>query len=140
MVIAESQIHHRPDHDLTLHDDSALGDIVQAEDRRLRIVDDRSAEHRSVDATVGDGKHASLKITHLDRTFSSCFSIAEDILFDLSKSLLIAITNSRYHQSLVGADGDADIKVMLRDDFIAFNPCVYSRHGLQRVCYCFGEE
>ena len=47
MVEAERQIRHRPDRDRVVDDDRPLLDRADAQDRDLRLVDDRHAELRA---------------------------------------------------------------------------------------------
>ena len=53
---------------------------------------------------------------------------------------MIAVAYDGYHEALVCADGDADVVVVLLDDFIAFNAGIDFGYGLQCVGYGFGEE
>ena len=62
MIVAQSQIHDRLDDNLTVYDDWSVLNRVHAEYAALWRVDDRGAQQRSVDATVGDGKGATFKV------------------------------------------------------------------------------
>jgi hypothetical protein len=69
VIVAESEIHHRADDDLTIDGDRALLDGVHAEDGTLRRVDDRRAEEGTIDATIRDGEDTASEIGQLDFAF-----------------------------------------------------------------------
>ena len=106
----------------------------------MRVVDDRRAEHGAVDAAIGDREDSAFEVFKLDLAISGGFGESEDVLFDSGKVFLIAVAYDGYHEALVCADGDADVVVVLLDDFIAFNAGIDFGHGLQCVGYGFGEE
>src|SRR5688572_30023251 len=60
VVVAERDEHDGPDLDLARARHRPLDDVVHAEDRGLRRVEDRGRQHRSVHAAVGDGERAAL--------------------------------------------------------------------------------
>ena len=67
VVVAERDVHHRPDDDLATLDHRSIRDLVQAEDADLRRVEDRRAHERSEHAAVGDGERAALQILERQR-------------------------------------------------------------------------
>ena len=67
MVVREREVHDRPDRDhvlaeLVLDDPRPLHDGVGAEDRGLRLADDRRAVERAVAAGVRDRERAALDV------------------------------------------------------------------------------
>src|SRR6478609_11400569 len=56
VVIGKRQIHHRPRDDLAAMHHRPLLDLVHAEDRRLRGIEDRRRHQRAVDTAIGDGE------------------------------------------------------------------------------------
>src|SRR3954470_7055879 len=73
MVVAECQIHHRPDDDLAVHRDGTLVDRVQTENRALRWVDDRRGKHRAENASIGNREDAAFQIGERDLGFARTF-------------------------------------------------------------------
>src|SRR5258708_3594738 len=59
VIVAEGDVHHRPEHNLTVYADRPILDLVQAEDADLRRIENRRAEQRTEDAAVGDRKRAA---------------------------------------------------------------------------------
>ena len=59
MVVREREVHHRADHDLAVEGHRALLDLVEAEDARLRRVEDGRGDERAEDAAVGDREGAA---------------------------------------------------------------------------------
>ena len=62
VIIGERDVHHRTDHDLTVHRHRPLLDLVHAEDAGLGRIQDRRREQRAEDAAVGDGEGAAGEI------------------------------------------------------------------------------
>src|SRR5690606_1524663 len=56
VIVAEGQIHHRADHDLTIHHHRAVLDLVHPQNTRLRRVQDRRGHQGTVNAAVRDGE------------------------------------------------------------------------------------
>ena len=59
VIVAERQVRHRPDRDRVVDDDRTLLDVADAEDRDLRLVDDRHPEQRAEHARIGDRERAA---------------------------------------------------------------------------------
>ena len=132
VIVGERQIHHRPDLDLVADRHRPLLDLVHAEDAGLRRVQDRRRHQRAVDAAVGDGEGAAGQL--LDGELAVARPLAElgDLLLDLGEAQLIGIAHHRHDQALLGADGDADVVVVLVDDVVAVDLGVDGRDLLQR--------
>src|SRR5699024_10051979 len=58
VVVGNCDVHHRSNLHLAVHDHRAFLNLVHAEDRTLRRVDDRRGEQRAEHAAVRDGKRA----------------------------------------------------------------------------------
>lgn len=56
VVVGQSQVHHGPGLDLAVHNDGALLDGVETQDRGLGQVDDGRAHERAEDTSVADGE------------------------------------------------------------------------------------
>jgi hypothetical protein len=56
VVIGQSQVHHRTNHNLPVDDNCLLLNGVQAEYGRLGKVDDRRTHERAEDSAVADGE------------------------------------------------------------------------------------
>ena len=67
VIVAQREIHHWPDHHLTVDRHGPVRDLVQAEDANLRRVEDRRAHQRPEHAAVGDGEGAALEIVERQR-------------------------------------------------------------------------
>ena len=63
-----------------------------------------------------------------------------DLLLDLGDRHLVGIAHHRHDEALLGADGDADMGVVLVDDVGAVDLGVDRRDFLQRVRHGLGEE
>jgi hypothetical protein len=56
-----------------------------------------------------------------------------DFLLDVGNAHLVGIAHHRHHQALVGADGDADVAVVLVDDVGAVDLGIDRRDFLERM-------
>ncbi len=106
---------------------------MQTEDGGLWVVDDGRAQHGAIDASVRDREDTAFEVAHLDLAIAGGFRVAQDITFNFGKALLVAITQHRHHEALIGTHGDADVVVVLGDDFVTLDTCVDLWDGLQRM-------
>ena len=107
----------------------------------MRRVEDRRRHQRAVDAAVGDGEGAALHL--LDRR--ACrrgrgLPKSAMRLLDLGDRELVGVAHHRHDEALVGADGDADVVVVLVDDVAAVDLGVDGRDLLQRLDAGLHEE
>ena len=63
-----------------------------------------------------------------------------DLRFDLGEAELIGVAQHRHDQAALGADGDADVVVVLVDDVLAVDLGIDRRNFLQRLHGGFDEE
>src|SRR5689334_548959 len=59
VVVAEGEVHHRPNHDLAVDGDWALLNFVHAEDANLGWAEDRRRQQRPENAAVGYRERAA---------------------------------------------------------------------------------
>ena len=140
MIIAERQIHHRADDDLTADHDRTLLDLVHAQNTRLRGIEDRGRHQRAIDTTIGDGEGAALHVGHRQLPIAGLPAEIADFLFDLGDRHLVGIAHHRNHKALVGADSDADMGVLLVDQVIAIDLGIDRRDFLERMHHGLGEK
>src|SRR5262249_40286800 len=62
VIVGQSGVHHRTQHDLAIDADRTLLDRVQAEDADLRRVEDRRAHQRAEDAAVRDAEGPAAQV------------------------------------------------------------------------------
>ncbi|MNQ57715.1 hypothetical protein D3C85_718820 [compost metagenome] len=140
MVVAEGQVHHRADLDLAVDGHRALHDVVHAQDARLRRVQDRRRHQRAVGAAVGDGEGAALHLIHGQGAVTGGLAQGADALFDARQRQGVGVAQDRNHQTLVGADGHADVVVVLVDDVRAVDLGVDGGQLAQGLNHGLGEE
>ncbi|MPL74173.1 hypothetical protein SDC9_19983 [bioreactor metagenome] len=140
VIVAQRQIHHRADHDLAVHHDRAILDLVHAEDARLRRVQDRRGHQRAVDAAVRDGEGAALHFRHGQLAVTGALALLGDRLLDVGKRHLVGVADHRNDEARGRAGSDAHVDVVLVDDIAAVDLGVDFRHFLQRVAAGLGEE
>ena len=131
VIVAESDVHHRPDHHLPVLRDGPFLDLVHAEDADLGRVDDGRAEQRAEDAAVGDGEGAATQILQRQRSVLHFGRIFLDRPLDFGKRHALCIAQHRHNQTLGGSDGDADIVITLQQDLIALDLRIEAREALQ---------
>ena len=64
----------------------------------------------------------------------------DDLALDLGEALAVGVAHDRHDQPFFGADGDADVVVVLEHHLVALDLGVDAREGLQRADTGFGEE
>ena len=72
--VGQCHPHHRPDDDLAVDGDRALLDLVHAQDRALRGVDDRRGHQRAEHAAVGDRERAAGQLLDRDRPLAGALA------------------------------------------------------------------
>src|SRR5882757_7480300 len=140
VIIGQCQIHHRADLDLAGDRDRAVLYLVHAENGGLRRVQDRRRHQRTIDAAIGNGEGAALHLVDLELAVARAPSEIGDALFDLGDRFAIAVAHHRHHQTLVGANSDADVIVILVDQIGAVDLGVGGWNILQRLHAGFGEK
>ena len=68
------------------------------------------------------------------------FGVGEDIEFEVGEGFLIAVVENGDDEAAFGADGDADVVVVLVDDFVTFDADVDARDGFECFDDGFDEE
>ena len=119
MVVAERQIRHRPNRDRIVDDDRALLDRADAENRHLRLVDDRHAELRAELAGVGDGERAAVHFFRLELLRARPLGDVGDRAAQPEQVLLVGVLDDRHDQAALERDGDPEVDVLLVDDVVA---------------------
>ena len=140
MIVAEGQIHHGADDDLSINGHGALLDAVHAEDRALRRVEDGRAQERAVDAAVGDGEDAAGEVADLEFAVFGFFRVGEDVEFEVGEGFFVAVVEDGNNEAAFGADGDADVVVVLVDDFVALDADVDAWDGFESFDDGFDEK
>src|SRR6476660_1130538 len=113
MIVAQSQIHHRPHDDLTLFGDRALLNFVHSENSAFRGIEDRCAEKGTVNAAVRDGEDAALQILKADLPFAGLDRVANQIPLDLPERFLVAVAQDGNDQAALGTHGYSNVVVMI---------------------------
>ncbi len=140
MIVAQREVHHRTNHDLSINRDRALLDTVHPENPRLRRIDDRGAEERSVDPAVRDRKNATLKIWQTELAVAGLRCVIDDVFLDLGKTLLITVADHGDDEALLRADRDTDVVEVVLDDLFPLDPAIHRRDGLERFDDGLDEE
>ncbi|MNN08590.1 hypothetical protein D3C81_1214500 [compost metagenome] len=140
MIVGQCQVHHRTDNDLTIDGHRTLDDVVHAQNRCLRRVDDRGRHHRTEGTTVGDGEGTAGHF--FDRQFAVTGFLAEggDAVLDFSQAHQLGVTQNRYYQAAVAGYGNADVRITVVDDVGTVDRGVDSREAFQRFGGSLDEE
>ena len=116
VVVRLREVVHRPHDDLPVLDHRAVLRRVDAEDRRLRRIDDRRRQHRAEHAAVADRVRAAGQL--LDRELAVLRALAEvgDLLLDLGDRHLVGVAQDRHDEAARAAHRDADVEIAVVDD------------------------
>src|SRR5205814_7767262 len=91
VVVGEGEIHHRPRLNLVAQHHRASLDLVHAEDRRLRRIEDRRRHQRAVDTAVGDREGAAGEVLDGELAVPRLAAELADLLFYLGEAYLVGI-------------------------------------------------
>src|ERR1700680_503912 len=140
VVVGQREVHHRPRHDLALARHRPLLDAMHAEDARLRRVEDRRRHQRAVDAAVRDGEGAALQLLDGELALARLLAELGDRLLDAGEREPVGVAHHRHYETLVAADGDADVVIILVDEVGAVDLGVDRGHVVQRLHHSLDEE
>ena len=133
VVVAERQIPHRPDRDRIVDHDGTFLDVADAEDRHLRLVDDRHAEQRAEHAGIRDGERAAADFVRLELLRARARRQIRDRAAQAEQVLFVRVLDDGDDQPPVERDRDAEVDVLVIDDVVAVDRGVDDRHGAKRV-------
>ena len=131
VVVAHGEVHHGADFDLAIDGDGTLLDGVHAEDSALWRIEDGRAEETAVDAAVGDGEDTALEVFDGDFAVAGLDGVVGEVFFGLAEGFLIAVAEDWDDEAFFGADGDADVEVIIEDDVIAIDAAVDLGDGFE---------
>src|SRR5579883_2285536 len=132
VVVGKREVHHRTCLDLVADHHRAHLDLVHAQDRRLRRVEDRRRHQRAVNAAIRDRERAAREILDGELAVARLAAELADPLPDICEPHLIRVADHRHDEALAGADGDADVVMVLVDDVVALDLRVDRRQFLER--------
>src|SRR5690625_4438826 len=140
MIVAERQIHHRADHDLTADDHRAFLNLVHSKNAGLRRVQNGRGHERSVDPAIRDSEGAALHVIERQLAVARLLPEFRNPLLDPGKAHSVGIAYHRDHEALLGADSDADMRIFLVDDLFALDLGIDRRDLGKRMAAGFHEE
>ena len=134
VVVAERDVAHRPDRNRIVDHDRALLDRADAEDRDLRLIDQRQPVQRAKDPGVGDGERARPALRR-DSASSLRARVARSSIARLRPSRFFssAFLMTGHDKPIVERDRDAEVDVLLVDDVVAVDRGIDDRELAQRV-------
>ena len=74
---------------------------------------------RAVDAAVGDGEGAALHVLDAELAVARPLAEIRHLRLDLGEAHAVGLAHHRHDEAAVGADGNADVVVVLVDDLVA---------------------
>ena len=98
-----------------------LVEPADAEDRRLRLVDDGRAELLAEDAGVGEGKRPAGDFVRGELLAARAVGDVDDGARDAEEVLLLRLLDDRHDQSPVQRHRDADVDVLVVADRVALD-------------------
>src|SRR5450830_1402528 len=119
VIVRQCQVHHWADHDLAVDGHRTLDDVVHAQNRCLRRVDDRGRHHRTEGTTVGDGEGTTGHLVDGQLAVTGFLAEASDAAFDFSQAHQLGVTQNRYDQATVAGHGNADVGITVVNDVAA---------------------
>src|SRR5690606_5196702 len=111
VVIGQCKIVHGTDHDLTVLDDRALLGGVDAQNGRLRRIDDRGGQHGAEHTAVRDRERTAGEFFQSQLAVTGAIAEVGDRLLDLGDRHLVGVAQDGHHQTTRAADSDTDVEV-----------------------------
>src|SRR5574337_154218 len=140
VVVRERQVHDRADRDhvvpeLVLNDPRALDERVRAEDRRLRLVDDRRPVEGPEAARVRDRERSALDVVRQELLRARPLGEVLDRPRDPREVQVLRIPDDRDDEApaLLEGDGDPEVDELAGDDALTPDLAVHPRVLLERV-------
>ena len=101
---------------------------MHPEDSALRRVQDRRAQERAVNAAIRDRENAALQVFDFDFPFARLGCVIGNVALEIGETFLVGVADHGHDQAALGADGDADVEVIVLNEVVAFDPAVDRRH------------
>jgi hypothetical protein len=107
VIVRLGEVVDRPHDHLAVLDDGTLARRVNAENRRLRRIDDGRREHRAEHAAVADRVRAAGQLFDGELAVLRALAVVGDLRLDLRDRQLVGIANDRDDETARASDGDA---------------------------------
>ena len=133
MIVGKRQIVHGTNDDFAVDHDRALLGGMNAQNGRLRRIDDGSGKHRAENAAVAHGKRAAGKFFDQQLARLSTLGKVGNFKFYFGKSFLIGVSHHGNHQTALRTDGNANVKIAVVDDVGAVDRSVQNRELFERI-------
>src|SRR5450755_734508 len=138
MVVADAEVHHGANGDrivavLVGEHYRLLDDSADAQDRNLRLVDDRHAELGAEDSRVGDGERATLHLVGLELFGTGALAKIGDGALQADETALLGVLDHGHDQSPVESDRDAEIDRGVVSNVVAFHQEIHDGPLAQAV-------
>ena len=127
MVVRHRKVIHRTNHDLTILGNRPILRGVDAQNCRLRRIDDWGREHRAENSTIRDREGSAGELFNGDLPVSRLRPVFSDLFLDICKRHLIGITQNRNNKASRRAHRNTDIKVAVIHNIVAINGGVEHR-------------
>ena len=128
MIVAEGEVRHRPNRDGIVDDDRTFFDRADAEDRHLRLIDDRHAELCPEGAWIRDRERAAGHLVGFQLFVPRAVRQIGDSAAQPEKVPFVSVPDHRHDQTPVERDRNADVDFLVVDDVVAVNRGVHDRH------------
>src|ERR1041385_4777971 len=116
VIVGQSERQDRTPPDLSIFDRRLQGRAADAEDRDLRLVDDRREVAAADAALVRDRKASALELIERDLALARALDELVQLLREIGQALFVDVAEHRDDKSRLRIDGDADVKIFLVDD------------------------
>ena len=104
---------------------------MQAEDRNLRVVDQRGREEATQTAGARDGERRVAELVRLEGAGTGTLGEPADLCIDLGDREVVAGADDGDDEAGVGVDGDAEVVAVEQHDLVAVDASVQLRELVQ---------
>jgi hypothetical protein len=140
VVVPQREIRHRPDRYRLVDDDRTLFDRADAEDRHLRLVDDRHPELRAELPWIRDREGAALDVIRFQLLRARALGKVGDRAAEAEQVLLVGLFDHGNDEAAFKRHCDADVDVLAVDDVVAVERGIDDGKAPQRGDHGLGNE
>ena len=138
MVVGEREVDHRAHRDHLAEGGigdhhGPLDDRAGAQDRDLRLVDDRRVEQGAAAARVGQRERPAGQLVRRDLPGPGPGGQVTDLAGQPADVQVARVVDDRHHQPALGVDRDAEVLRVVVGDLVSVNHRVELRVHLQRL-------
>src|SRR5574337_786039 len=136
VIVGEAEVGHRTDGDHVIDNDRSFHHLAQAQDSRLRLYDDRCADHRAERTEVVDREGPVMGLLQTEPLVARPCGQVGQLFGQGQEALLIRLSQYRDNETLVQCHSDPDVDRTPDNDPLSRKGGVHQRTGPKGIRRC----